>query len=237
MSTSLSAADAVSAAITAPAGLSPLLGVPPRGFQSPGILLQNAMGADQLTFRSDLHIQTIDGEATYARRVGNLSLLAAAGGRYLQMHQNYRGVLINSLGSPTSELSVLDAGRNFYGGGPTLGLQGTWRLGGSGFGFFGSARGSLLVGTSKQLAAFSEEITDPVNGNQSNLALNLSRDDVTMPVLEFETGLEWGRDLGRVHVFTRGAAVAHTYFDAGSSSSNDGNLSLFGVQMTLGVGF
>jgi hypothetical protein len=233
----LTAGGAVSGTITAPAGLSPLLGVPPRGFQAPGILLQDAQGLDLLSFHSDLHIQNLDGEATYSLTRGNLSMLVAAGGRYTQMHQNYRGLLVNTVSDTTGEVSNLHAGHNFYGAGPTVAWQGTWRIGGTSLGIFGSARGALLVGTTRQTAAFSENITDPVNGNQSNLALNLARDQATLPIVELEGGLEWGRSLGRTYVFVRGAAVNHTYFDAGSASTTDGNLSLFGVQMSVGVGF
>jgi hypothetical protein len=233
----LTPAAAASTTITPPAGISPLVGTPPRGFQSPGILLQDLRGVDALSVHSDLLIQTIDGEATYTRDSGSLSTLIAMGGRYLQMHQDYRGSLVNRINPATSEISLLHAGHNFYGGGPTLAGQATWRVGGSGLGVFASARGSYLVGSSRSQAAFSETIVDPLGGNQNNFAISQSRTSATMPILEVEGGLEYGRLLSRSRLFIRGAVVNHTYFDAGSPSSTDGNLSLFGAQVSVGVDY
>ena len=56
-----------------------------------------------------------------------------------------------------------------------------------------------------------------------------------MPIWELESGLEYNRFLGRTKVFVRGGVVNHTYFDAGSASSRDGNLSLFGAQVSAGL--
>ncbi len=58
-----------------------------------------------------------------------------------------------------------------------------------------------------------------------------------MPVGELEVGFEYGRNYGRTRLFFRGAAVNHTYFEAGSSSTRDGSLSLFGGQASFGVNY
>lgn len=231
----LSAGGAATTTITPPQGLSPLVGVPPRGFQSPGILLQDLRGADVLSAHSDLRIQTIDGEATFAREWRRFSMVLGAGGRYLQMSQNYRGSLVNAIDPANTEISLLHSGHNFYGGGPTLSGQASWRIGNSGLSVVGMARGSFLVGSAKQTSVFSENITDAVNGDQNNLAISQSREEVNLPILEIEGGLEYGRIVGRTRVIVRGAAVNHVYFDAGSASGRSGNLSLFGVQVSAGV--
>src|SRR5262249_40562209 len=50
----LAGAAAASTVIPPPAGLSPLLGTPPRGIQSPGVLLQGGLGEDLLAAHSSL---------------------------------------------------------------------------------------------------------------------------------------------------------------------------------------
>ncbi len=233
----LTVAEAGATTITPPTGLSPVVGVPPRGFQSPGILLQSDVGTDLLSANSDLHIQTIDAEATYSRNYGSFSMIVALGGRYLQMHQNYRASLFNQPDAATVEFSTLSSGHNFNGGGPTVAWEGRWRVGCSHVSIFGSVRGSLLVGSSRFSAIFNETIVDPVNGSQHNVATTDSRDDRILPIGELEAGLEYGRSLGRSRVFVRGAVVDQTYFDAGSASGRDGNLSLFGAQVSVGVDY
>lgn len=233
----LSAGAATTSTITAPAGLSPSLGTPSRGFQSPGVLLQGGTGADSITATSDLRIQTIDGEATYAHDWCHLSCLLTIGGRYLQMRQNYQATLSNVPTAGTSENSFLEAGHNFYGGGPTISWQGRWMLGRSGLSVFGLARGSIIVGSSRLTATFAEFIVDPVNGNQTNLAASESRDHIVIPIGELEGGLEYSCPIGRTRLFVRGAAVNHTYFDAGSASSRGDNLSLFGAQVSIGLNY
>jgi len=233
----LDAGAATTTMITPPAGLSPLVGAPPRGFQSPGVLLQGGVGADTLTVRSDLRIQTIDGEATYAHEWCHLGFLISVGGRYLQMHQNYHAALSNVPVAGTSEESFLDAGHNFYGGGPTLAWQGRWVFGRSGLSIYGLARGSIVIGNSRLTATFSEFIVDPVNGNQTNQAANESKDHHVIPIGELEGGLEYSRAIGRTRLFVRGAAVNQTYFDAGNASSRGDNLSLFGAQVSIGLNY
>jgi hypothetical protein len=58
-----------------------------------------------------------------------------------------------------------------------------------------------------------------------------------MPIGELELGLEYARRMGRMDLFVRSAVVDQTYFGIGSPTSTSGNLSLFGVQVSLGLGF
>jgi hypothetical protein len=230
-------AAAAGASIGAPNGLSPLIGTPPRGFQSPGILLQGGAGTDILGFGSDLHIQTIDAEATYAYDCSHFSVLVAVGGRYLQMHQNYIATLSNLVDPTSAEFAALAAGRNFYGAGPTFALQARWEFGHSGMSVFGSVRASILVGESHQSAFFNERITDPLTGPQDNTAGAESRDNIVVPVGEVEAGFEYGRRIRDNRLFFRGAIVNHTYFEAGSPSNREGAVGLFGAQLSMGVNY
>ena len=233
----LDAAAAAGTGISPPAGLSPLLGAPLRGFQSPGVLLQGGAGQDLLLAHSSLEIQTIDGEATYAHECDHFGLLISVGGRYLQKSQKYFATLVNIPDDGTAENSFLEAGHNFYGGGPTMSCMGRWEFGRSGMAVFGLVRGSLLIGRSTLSATFTENIIDPVNGDQNNQAINQSRDNLVLPIGELEGGFEYSRAVGRARLFLRGAAVNHTYFDAGGAASRDGNLSLFGAQVSMGLNY
>jgi hypothetical protein len=233
----LGAGSAATSGITPPAGLTPQVGTPPRGFQSPGVILQGGTGADTVHASSDLRIYTIDGEATWAHEWCSCGMLLSVGGRYMEMRQNYLATLVNVPVAGTSEISSLSAGQEFCGGGPTMACQGRWQFGRSGIAVFGSARGSFLIGNSRLIANFNEAIVDPATGNQNNVASNTSNDNIVIPVGELEGGFEYSRILGRTRLFVRGAAVNHTYFDAGSASSRDGNLSLFGAQVSLGLNY
>ncbi len=119
----LTAGEAETMSISGPKDLSPTTPLSPRGFESPGVLLRGPngtpLGQDNLTFNSDLRLQTIDAEATYAFDHGHFAMLVAVGGRYVQMHQNYRASLTNTVADDTFEFATLEAGRNFYGAGPT----------------------------------------------------------------------------------------------------------------------
>ena len=61
--------------------------------------------------------------------------------------------------------------------------------------------------------------------------------NTTIPTSEIELGLEYGRPFRGRYMFLRAAAVDQTYFGLGSASSNTGNLSLIGSQISVGLNF
>lgn len=206
-------------------------------FGSPG-LVQGLPGAppDVLTFDSDLEIYSIDVEGLFALRSGRWSWLFSGGGRYLHLDQDYNATLTNA-GPPggPAETQQLTSSRNFNGFGPTAAVEGAVRLGRSNLSVFGGGRGSLLVGSSRHSAAFTQELTAPFGG-----VIRLSTDstnDFTLPVMELELGMRYDLDLGRSRAFFRASVVNQTYFDAGSATQSDGNLSLYGAQFAVGLNF
>lgn len=224
--------------IQPPANL--ILGGGVANFGSPGIFLTNGFGKDFLTFSSDLRVQSFDLEATLDVRRGDWFMQLAVGGRYLELAQGYRALLTNDGGGIGSELQALTVARNFTGGGPTIAFQANWQLAQTNFSLFGNVRGSLLVGRSTQNLSVLQSISDPgnvVGGNQVSTPTAASSQQTVLPVAELEVGLEYGFNLGRAHTFIRGAVVNQTYFDAGSASQSDGNLGLFGAQITIGLNF
>ena len=218
-------------------------------FGSPGTLLNTGFGTDHLTFGSDLRIQTIDLELTYRMNTAFGLFQAFGGGRYLNLAQGYHATLTNNGGgAPISESQSFDASRTFQGGGPTGGLEWNIPIRRTGLSVYANARGSLLVGNSKDTVSFSQTINDPEGLIPGHVVppqpaiLHISptssrSSDGVIPTAELELGFEYGHRVGRCWLFFRGAAVSQTYFDAGNASQATGNFSLFGAQATLGIGF
>lgn len=232
------------------APLANFLSLPPAGgatFGSPGTLLNTGFGTDHLTFGSNLRIQTIDLELTYRMNTSYGLFQAFGGGRYLNLAQGYHATLVNNgEGAPAfiSETQSFDAARSFHGGGPTCGLEWDLPIGRTGFSVYANARGSLLVGNSKDSVSFAQTINDPnglIPGHvvpPAVLYINPTSSrssDAVIPTAEVELGFEYGHRVGRCWLFFRGAAVSLTYFDAGNASQSTGNFSLFGAQGTLGI--
>jgi hypothetical protein len=211
-------------------------GVP--NFGSAGVLLGLGAGQDVLGFNSRLEIQTLDVEATWHLERGQWLVQLAAGGRYLNMEQNYTATLANDVAG-ASERQTLTFDHDFSGGGPTLALQASYQI--ARLSLFGNVRGSLLVGQTQSRLNFVQVITDPAGAfpgvaQTSNPSARQS-DDTVLPVLELELGLEYALTAGRYRTFLRGAVVNQTYFNAGNASSTEGDLGLFGAQFSLGVNF
>lgn len=65
-------------------------------FGSPGLLLSEGVGADNLFFTSRMSIDTIDAEVTREMDFGCLCMVFTAGGRYAKITQTYRGTQSNT---------------------------------------------------------------------------------------------------------------------------------------------
>ncbi len=216
-------------------------------FGSPGGLLAAGMGTDQFRFTSALRIRTFDAEIVKELDLGCTTLVFSGGGRYAQIAQRYLGTQSNSAmvaniaGAGTvSESELVHFDQSYYGGGPTVSLQGHIGMGGCGLAFYGSARGSILAGDSRQTFFSSQTITDPsavLGGTITRTDTNQSRQNDVLPIGEFEVGLEFGHEVCSTTLFLRAGAISQIYWGLGNGSSPDGNLSLFGVQFTAGIGY
>jgi hypothetical protein len=214
-------------------------------FGSPGTVLNSGIGTDVLSFGSDLRIHALDIEATYAWKGECWSLLVSAGGRYLNLEQNYHASLINNgAGLGVTEVQLLDASRNFRGGGPVASLFGQTYFGRTGLSLFGSFRGSFVVGGTDEHVGFTQVVNDPHGlippGIPGVLRLTpqaTRNADHSLTVAELELGVQYDVSLGRANVFVRAAAVSQTYFDAGNASQATGNLGLLGMQLSAGVNY
>lgn len=128
----------------------------------------------------------------------------------------------------------------FSGGGLTLSVQANAPLADTRLAWFGSARASLIVGGSKHTFNTSQSLDDPANvlgGNFSVVDTSENKSTDLLPITELEAGLEYACICGHTLLFWRVAAIEQTYFGVGSSTSENGNLTLFGLQVSGGIGF
>lgn len=206
-------------------------GGPPVTIISSGFSFGAPVGTTSQTIAvsSDLRIQTWDLEATWSHRCGNWAWTVAAGARYLHMSQDFLSTVASS--GTTAQLEVASVGRNFTGAGPTVDLEASYTFGNCGLGVYANARGSLLVGSERQTTSLVRTAVPP----PSLLIVDSSTRDTNMPIAELELGVQYARDFGRLRPFLRAGVVSQTYFDAGDATGRDGNLTLFGGQVALGV--
>lgn len=140
-------------------------------------------------------------------------------------------VLFNPGGA--TEQERLSSVRKFSGGGPTVAGEARWNIGGTAWSLFGLLRGSFLVGEVDKEVNFTD-VSPGVFALSARESSSLSH---LLPVSEVELGVEYGSQWGAANYFLRTAVVNQTYFDAGNASNQDGNLSLFGLQFSLGVAY
>lgn len=231
---SLNPDQALTSSIVPPANLASPAGSP--SFGSPGVILGNGLGQDNLAFDSTLRIHAADVEACQLVTGYGLFALISGGGRYLNMSQSYRATL-NNQASGATELQQLQFTHDFNGGGPTLDLVAGYQLGERPVFLFGDIRGSFLVGGSRSARNFILNVNDPnnaVGGNQFANPTADARRSVTLPIIELELGVQIAPVLMSRPLHIRAGAVHQTYFGAGSASQASGNLSLFGGQVSAG---
>jgi hypothetical protein len=198
---------------------------------------------DRLAFTSHLLLDVWDFEATQDFQLGAWSFLGAGGVRYLHITQRfaaYKSPLQPPAQFTTDAPETLLSGHSFNGVGPTLALEAERTLGGRGLSLYGTARGAVLFGTGKQTAAGqTTTVTDVRFGTNINAqtTVNDTRRSDVLPVLECEVGVQYGREVGQFYPFIRTGLVGQAYFGAGSATSEDGNLGLFGLSVTAGLHF
>ena len=133
--------------------------------------------------------------------------------------------------------------RNFVGGGGVVGLQAAWRLGNTGLSLCVGGRGSLVVGHVNERESYVQTLNDPLGfvtppgTTVQNVGFASHPGDEVMPIAELELGLQYEIVFCRSKAFVKASMIDQTYFGAGSASQSTGNLSLFGLQVTLGIDY
>lgn len=206
-----------------------------------GLVFAPASGVESLAFVSDLELDVLDLEATQEVQAGEWSLQLAGGVRLTRISQVYNVFRSRTAIDPVGyqQTDTLRSRHWFEGLGPTAALE-AWRPLGFGLSLYGSARGSVLFGNGKHKAgqvSISQSVSDPSVVPWSTATFQeaaASRDDI-LPIAEVEAGLEWFDEIGGSIVFLQAALVGQVWFDAGSASSEKGNLGLFGLSLSAGM--
>ena len=218
----------------------------PGPFISPGFgLTGTLLGTDHLAFSSNLRIDVVDLVGSYKWQTGAWEFKATAGGRYLNLQQGYQAFLSYAADptAPLFETQSDEMQRSFVGGGGVVGLQAAWRLGNTGLSLCVGGRGSLLVGHVSENESYVQYVSDPFGtvlppGTAlQNIAVANHPGDLVMPIAELELGLQYEMVIWRSKAFVKASMIDQTYFGAGSSTQSSGNLSLFGLQVTLGIDY
>ncbi len=232
----LNPAAAATTTVNAPPGLSPNQGAPNFVFTSPGILLRQGIGEDNVTGQSAIRWQAVDLEGTLQQNWGPMQIQFSAGGRYFQHGHSILLELMNFTGADR-ENGRLEADQTFYGGGPTGSIAVRASTPDQRFGVYYSVRGSWLIGSYRRSATFQEATSGPALGNQHISSTSQSKAESALTGIDSELGFEWRPARMGGQVFFRGAVVNHQLLGANSASQREGNLSLFGASGTLGIDF
>jgi hypothetical protein len=230
----------------------PVFGVP--GFTSPGPVAQQLkIFGDLIAANNDLHVAVFDLELFRNFRTDCWSFLVGGGARYGYLGQGYHAYRTNSgtakSGTTTVNLltdsDVVNSGRNFGGVGPTGVFEVRRRLGGTGFSLYGLARGSVLFGPDR-LQSYQRTVlnqqTTVGSAAPKTVASSIGfqggqRGENTIPMADFEAGVDWTRQFGHVLMFVQAGLVNQTWFDSGSATSTSGDTGFFGLRFTAGLNY
>jgi hypothetical protein len=218
---------------------------PPFQSVSPGLALVNGLGVDQFAFQQRLNINVADVEVLKEFRWMDTTFLCSVGGRYALVQQSYAATRNNAGGFNGLETVAIDrdslnAASNFEGWGPTASFEVMHLLGKSRFSVYANLRGSALWGVNRFSQEFGQQQSSvnaatglPTLVNTDISAEAQSHREVTL--LEAELGLQYGCRLGRCYVFGRAGAVYQHWFDVGTPTSANGDLTFIGGTARIGI--
>lgn len=204
---------------------------------------------DSLVAHGKLNMNVWDFEVVKTFQASSYTVRMSGGIRYAHIAQIYRATAFDTDdGIPDIDTDNVFSGHSFNGAGPTLSLEGAYRLGGGPLSLYSSGRGALLFGQIKQRADVIQFNDDGTVDNHDSAS---SSNEAIVPVGELEIGVAWDREWGRGHLFFRGGLVGQMWFGAGNSSRSspllnegpsgeggsigDEHLGLIGFSLTAGV--
>jgi hypothetical protein len=183
---------------------------------------------ERLSARSSLNLFAIDLEGVRDAELGNWRLVVSGGLRYAEIEQRYSARLDNVAGALAGEI---DFRHDMQAIGPTAAILVERPLPYA-FTVFTDTRMALLFGDASSRLNAGENL-DLVNPFQETATT--SRDDV-MFVAETRIGVLWGPRVFRQWYPFVGLALEGQFWDgAGSATTEEGNLGLFGLNVMLGA--
>lgn len=205
----------------------------------------------QLVFQNRVRVTIWDLEATKNTRCGCLDLTWSAGLRYLQLNQDYNAdeALVNlppsQFFSPGSTIDQhIRSQHTLNGLGPILGLEGRHTLWDA-LRIYGSGRIGFIFCEGNQEAFYLGNYNPVFNIAPVTRSASETRSKMVTNA-EVELGLEYGYELSRnSEAYLRVGLVGMVFSGAGNSSRSaigapanepmDENLSLFGINVSVGV--
>ena len=201
--------------IVADGSLATVSSATPLGLEAFGdtLSIQHGPEATVLTVTTKLAVQVYDLEATQRYQDSVWTLLVSGGARYVRLSQAYNAYDFQS--TSAAELRTLSSSYDFNGIGPTMAFDLRRRIAESGLSLYGHGRASIVFGSAHQNAVF---FGQELRNDDPNPQFATQNRDRALPILDFESGLEYGRTIGRTWVFGQIGVVGQEWFNAGSAS-------------------
>jgi len=201
---------------------------------------------DSLTFEREIRLNVIDLEGIHEFKWGCMTGLVTSGIRFAQLRQTYDASRqgktdpngFDSTGLPVIDEDSISASHRFNGVGPTFSLEIRRPLGDSGLALYSNMRTSILFGKNKfQTDKDHQFQCCPDETLEQFTVSHTEEHDQVIPVLELELGAEWSKCMGSFTPFVRVAGVAQSWIDAGSATSDTGNLGFSGFTVQAGINY
>ena len=211
---------------------SPLMAISP-STALPGVNSIQTQGVpgnnDQLSFRSNLSIEMWDVDGTFSGLGTEQWSFELFGGlRFAKIRQGYTA---NSVGTIPQ---FLTSAQSYEGVGPTIGLNGRRRFGGTGISAYGVGRITFLFGEDEHVSSglnigLIPDFTYAFHDNRS------SRERI-LPVIDIEMGVEGTQPIGDLEAFAR-VGVFSQLLPLGSGANGNGNAGFIGINAGAGFRF
>ena len=210
---------------------------------SPSTTLGLGIGSDRFDLRQMLIVNVGDFEVVKECSWMNTSILYSVGGRYARFVQNYEATRTNQGGFVGADSVTLDrqdvfASSRFEGMGPTAAIEAVHPFTRWGLSGFGNVRGAWLFGVERfnqTLHTQRRSTTGGVTAFEDTTLDGAETDRRMVPTVEVELGLQLGYRLGRCYLFSRAAGVYQKWWDIGTATSSDGNMTFLGGTAMLGI--
>jgi hypothetical protein len=217
--------------------------LPGFGIRSPSAALLAGIGVDQFTATQKLEMHVADVEAIRESHVFDTTLLFGVGVRYAHVFQSYNGARTNPGGIAGGTTVAFDREdfesiNRFDGWGPTVSIEAIHPLQ-CGFALYGDLRGSFLFGTDRFTQSShvqNRSVTAAgVPTFTDTFTLTDAQDNVFVPIFEAEAGVQYGCRLGRCYLFARAGVVYQRWWEVGSPTAPQANITFFGGTARLGI--
>lgn len=160
-----------------------------------------------MNFGSGLDLYAIDMEVIKDLQIGRMEVIYFGGLRYAHLIQDYSATESIAGGQFTQSAS----NQNAFGA--TAGIDDVYKVGDTGIGLYGSFRGSLLFGKTRQTVQANIANAGPVSATSDYNAV--------VPVGEMEVGVSYARDIGPMNLELKVGFAGQIWWDVGNSAQSN----------------